>query len=197
MIRRRGISMVATVVLLSVVCVSAASASTSATAVLKSEALSIAQMPKGWTAQQPTYNLRMGCLSQLLEPKGVTRTHLVEVHYQGKGDVPQLIETLTTYNNTPLAYRKIAAASASCKRVSGTLKGYPVTGTVRTLALARQGNESVAYLIAMAGQHLRFQADYVIARKGNVVVTVIEGNVPTVNLTQFRNFVSTAVARVK
>lgn len=34
-------------------------------------------------------------------------------------------------------------------------------------------------------------------RKGNVVVTVIEGNLPTVNLTQFRNFVATAVARVK
>jgi hypothetical protein len=96
-----------------------------------------------------------------------------------------------------LAYRKIAADIAGCKRVAGTLKGYAVAGTVRLISAPRYGNASVVYLLVLSGKDVTFQSDYAIVRKDNVVVGVLEGNYPSVSTSQFRNFVVAAIAKVK
>jgi hypothetical protein len=194
---RFGLSVLAAMAVFLATVVSTGSAASTAVTSLKAEALSIQQMPAGWTVRQPTYDVRMGCLTQLLEPKGVKETQYVEAYYLGKGDLPQLVETLTTYTNTPLAYTKIAADIANCKKVSGTLKGYAVTGTLRAMASSRYGNASVVYLLTLSGKHVSWQSDYAIVRKGNVVVAVLEGNYPAVSSLQFHNFVVAAVAKVK
>jgi hypothetical protein len=139
----------------------------------------------------------MGCLTNLLEPSGVKETHIVEVYYLGRGDLPQLIETLTTYSNAQVAYQRITAKIASCKKIAGDLKGYAVTGTVRPMSSPHYGNASVVYLLALSGKRVTFQSDYALVRKGNVVVAVLEGNYPSVSTLQFRNFVAAAVAKVK
>ena len=188
---------VATAVLtISTAMASPGSAAPLASKTLKGEALGLAQMPARWTAQPPSYEVRMGCLTGLLEPKGVKQTQFVEAHFEGKGGLPQLIETLSTYSNSTLAYQKIAAKVASCKKVTGTLKGYPVSGTLRAVTSPKYGNARALYLIAMSGQHLSWQSYYALVRKGNVVVTVLEGNLPKVDAAQFRGFVTKALARV-
>lgn len=173
------------------------SAGATSVAQLRAEALSIHQMPAGWAARQPTEDVRMGCLTHLLEPKGVKETHFVEVYYLGKGDLPLLVETMTTYSSAKAAYKKIAASIAGCRKVAGVLKGYPVTGTLRPLRIPHYGNASVAYLISLSGKHVTVKVDYAIVRKGSVIVALLEGNYPSVNLGQFRSFVVKAVSRVK
>ena len=163
---------------------------------LRSEALSIHQMPTGWSARQPTEDLRMGCLTHLLEPKGVKETHFEEVYFLGVGSLPLLVETMTTYSSITAAYKKIKASIAGCRNVAGVLKGYPVTGTVRPLRMPHYGNASVVYLITLSGKHLTVRSDYAIVRKGGVILALLEGNYPVVNLGQFESFLSKAVARV-
>jgi hypothetical protein len=164
---------------------------------LRAEALSIHQMPAGWTARQPTEDIRMGCLSNLLAPKGVRETHFEEVYYLGAGDLPLLVETMTTYSSTTAAYKKIAASIAGCRNVSGELKGYPVTGTVRPMRMPRFGSASVVYSITLSGKHITVRSDYAIVRKGGVILALLEGNYPSVSLSQFHGFLTKAVTRVK
>ena len=57
------------------------------------------------------------------------------------------------------------------------------------------GNASVVYLITLSGKHITVRSDYAIVRKGGVVLAVLEGNYPAVSLSQFRSFVTKAVAR--
>ena len=164
---------------------------------LRTEALSIHQMPHGWTARQPTEDLRMGCLTHLLEPKGVKEMHFEEVYFLGVGSLPLLVETMTTYSNVTAAYKKIAASIAGCRKVAGVLKGYPVTGTVHPLRMPHYGNASVVYLITLSGKHITVRSDYAIVRKGGVILALLEGNYPAVSLGQFQSFLVKAVARVK
>ena len=191
------ISAVLVVSVLLFVVVGIAPAAATSMAQLRAEARSIHQMPAGWTAQRPTEDLRMGCLTHLLEPKGVKETHFEEVYFLGRGSLPLLVETMTTYSSVTAAYKKIAADIASCHSVSGVLKGYPVTGTVRQLRMPHYGNASVVYSITLAGKHVTVGSDYAIVRKGGVVVAVLEGNYPAVSLSQFEGFVTKAVAKVK
>jgi hypothetical protein len=164
---------------------------------LRTEALSIHQMPPGWTARQPAEDLRMGCLTHLLEPNGVTETHFEEVYFLGVGSLPLLVETMTTYSNVTAAYKKVAASIANCQKVAGVLKGYPVTGTVRPLRMPHYANASVVYLITLSGKHITVRSDYAIVRKGGVILALLEGNYPAVSLGQFQSFLIKAVARVK
>lgn len=191
------LSAVLAVAVLLYIVVGIAPAAATSMARLRAEALSIHQMPAGWTARQPTEDLRMGCLTHLLEPKGVKETHFEEVYFLGVGSLPLLVETMTTYSSVTAAYKYIAASIAGCHSVAGVLKGYPVTGTVRPLRTPHYGNASVAYSITLAGKHITVGSDYAIVRKGSVVVAVLEGNYPAVSLSQFERFLTKAVARVK
>jgi len=64
---------------------------------LRAEALSVGQMPAGWTASAPRRDPRLGCLASLLEPKGVKETHRVQVFHLGRRDLPLFDETMTTH----------------------------------------------------------------------------------------------------
>lgn len=175
----------------------AGAASTPTMAQLKAQAITLAQMPKGWTAHALPEDPRLGCLARVLEPAGVTETHLAEVYYLAPGDYPIFDETLSTYSNATLAYAKISASLAHCRTVSGDLRGFPVTGTVTRLAVPRYGNASVAYAISLAGKHITVKSDYLVVRKGKVVLGILEGSYPSVSLAQFRSLAAVAVTRAK
>ena len=195
--RRAGASVMIAMVVLSAIFAGIGPAAATSMAQLRSEALSIHQMPAGWIARQPTEDIRMGCLSHLLEPKGVKETQFEEVYYLGAGDLPLLVETMTTYSSATVAYKKIAASIAGCRNVAGVLKGYPVTGTVRPMRMAHYGNASIGYLITLSGKHVTVRSDYAIVRKGGVILALLEGNYPSVSLSQFQGFLSKAVTKVK
>jgi hypothetical protein len=72
-----------------------------------------------------------------------------------------------------------------------------VKGTVRRLSLSRYGNASVAYSIVVVGKHVTVKADYLIVRKGSVILGILEGNYPSVNLSQFLGLAAKAVAKIK
>jgi hypothetical protein len=164
---------------------------------LSAQALSINQLPSGWIAASDAGNTGAGCLANLLEPPGITQTQVAEVYFVHSGDLPFLDEKLATYSNTKKAFTKISSTIAACHHPSGPYKGYHVTGTVTKWSFSKQGNASIAYqMVFTTTTHLTIDYDYVIARKKNAIVAVLEGNYPAVSSSQFRSLVTVAMAKV-
>ena len=195
--RLGGIPTVVAGIVFSLLSCSTMSGAATSTAKLKAEALTIHQMPKGWTASVPRGDPRLGCLTSLMEPKGVTETHKVQVFFYGRSAYSLFDETISTYSSAATAYKKIAASIASCRKLQGLLDGFPVTGTVSRLSVPHYGNASVAYSISLKGKTKTVKADYLIVRQGSVILGILEGGYPSVNLTQFRSLAAQAVSKAK
>ena len=68
-------------------------------------------MPAGWT-QSISTSEGVGCVHDLLEPKGVTQTRTAQVYFLGTVDeLPRFDEKIATYSNTKSAYKKVIATS--------------------------------------------------------------------------------------
>jgi len=169
----------------------------SSTASLRAQAVTIHQMPAGWVAEAPRGDPRLGCLAALLAPKGVKETHQQQVFFAAAKGYPIFDETITTYSKVKVAYKKVAAAIASCRTFKGVLKGYPVVGTLRPLVVPHYGTARVAYLVTVSGKSITVKSDYLIVRKGNDILGILEGSYPAVSFAQFQHFAALAVARAK
>jgi hypothetical protein len=164
---------------------------------LRAQVLSVNQLPSGWLEASDTGNTGAGCLANLLEPPGVDQTAVAEVYFVHSGELPFLDEKLVTYSNTKRAFAEIASAIAECHHPSGPYKGYEVAGTVTKWHFAKEGNASVAYqMVFTTTTHVTIDYDYVIARKKNVVVALLEGCYPAVSKLQFSQFEAMAMAKV-
>ncbi len=103
---------------------------------LTKQVLSLNQMGTGWFAESNS-NTGVGCLHDLLEPSGVTQTHVAEVYFVHTSDVPFVDEKIATYSNAKTAFKKIAATIAGCPNPSGPYKGYTSNGTVTKIPFPR------------------------------------------------------------
>jgi hypothetical protein len=164
---------------------------------LSAETLSIAQLPAQWYATSTSDN-GVGCLMNLLEPSGIHQTQEAEIYFFHEGGFPFLDEKLATYSNAKKAFKKIASTIAACHDPKGPFKGYEVTGTVSPLSFPKVATASISYSMVFTTQATRASIyyDYVIARKKNVIVAVLEGSYPAVSMAQFSGFVTLALAKV-
>lgn len=187
---------VATLLAVMVLVISAAMTAGASGRSLSTQVLNINQLPSGWFVASDSGNGGAGCLANLLEPAGVTQTQVAEGYFVHSGDIPFLDEKLATYSNARKAFAKIASTISACHHPSGPYKGYQVTGTVTKWSFPKQGNASIAYhMIFTTTTHLTVDYDYVIARKKNVIIAVLEGNYPAVSLSQFSGFETMAMAK--
>jgi hypothetical protein len=170
----------------------AASASPS----LNTQTITQSSMPAGWSLENNGDN-GVGCLHNLLEPKGIKQTSVGEVYYLHSGGLPFLDEKLATYANATKAFKKIASTIAACHSPSGPFKGYQTTGTVTPLSYPKVASQSVAYqMVFKTSTNVTIYYDYVIARKNKVIVAVLEGSYPAVSSSQFAGFVTLALSKV-
>ncbi len=188
---------VSTVVTIAVLSMATSVSSGASGAPLSSQVLSVNQLPSGWYAASDAGNTGTGCLAELLEPPGITQTQAAEVYFVHSGDLPFLDEKLATYSNAKKAFAKISSTIAACHHPSGPYQGYQVTGTVTKWSFSTPGIASVAYqMVFTTTTHLTIYYEYVIARKKNAIVAVLEGGYPSVDTTQFAGFVKAALSRV-
>ncbi len=189
----RGIA----VVLAGVVTTSASAVIVGASSVnLSAETLSINQMPAQWFAASTSDN-GVGCLMNLLEPPGIHQTQEAEIYFFHESGFPFLDEKLATYSNAKKAFKKIASTIAACHDPKGLFKGLEVTGTVSPMSFPKVATASVSYsMVFTSTTTATIDYHYVIARKNNVVVAVLEGSYPAVSGTQFRGSVTMALAKV-
>jgi hypothetical protein len=164
---------------------------------LSTQLLSVSQLPSGWSVASDTGNTGAGCLANLLEPSGIAQTQVSEVYFVHSGNLPFLDEKVATYSSVKKAFTKIASTIAGCHHPSGPYKGYQFTGTVTKWSYPTQGSASIAYhMVFTTTTHLTVYYDYVIARKKNAIVAVLEGGYPDVSSSQFSGLVHKALAKV-
>ena len=174
----------------------------SATARLSSELISATQMPKGWSVTNPTGSVQAGCLSDVvglshvLFVKGIKQSSSAKIFFEDNQSIPAAAEMLTTYADATLAYTKIVASLNACKHVSGDILGKTVTGTMKTKVFAHYGNESQAFTANTLIMGNKIDVDVLIARKGNVIVGVMEGGLPGFSVHQFQGLIAKAVAKI-
>ena len=164
---------------------------------LSSELLSIDQMPTGWSIDNSSGGGGVGCLSTIMEPKGIMQTSSASVSIDDNGNPPLLAEKLVTFTNASMGYKKIVATMNACKHVSGSSGGTKVTGTIGQMSFPHYGNASTAFSVNLVVQSTNYDEVYVVVRKGNIVMGIAEADYPPVDVSQFQGFVVKALSRVK
>jgi hypothetical protein len=166
---------------------------------LSNELLSVNQMPTGWSVDNSSSGggSGVGCLSKILEPKGVKQTSNASVEFDDNGNTPLVSEKLATFSNAQTAFTKVVATLNSCKRVSGTSGGEKATGSIGQMSFPHYGDESAAYSLSLSAQGTTLGDDLLIVREGKVVMGIQEADLPPVDVSQFQTIVATALADIR
>ena len=170
-------------------------AASASTPNLSAKLLSIGQMPTGWAVYNEPSN-GLGCLANILEPKGIKQTASASVEFENNGSVPAVVERLSTFANATTAYQKIVANLAGCKHLSGTTNGQKFSGTVGQASFPHYGNASAAFEATFTIQGESLGEDILIVRKGSIVMGIAEGDYPPVDVSQFQGFVAKAIKKL-
>ena len=108
-----------------------------------------------------------------------------------------MAEKLATYSNTSSAYKKIVTTITNCKSFSGKYQGLKMVGTVGQMSFRTYGTSSAAFAVDFTYAGTAVYEDSLIIRKGNVVMSIDEGNLSPVNVKQFQGFVVKALAKLR
>jgi hypothetical protein len=174
----------------------AATPASASTPKLSAILLDIGQMPTGWVVDSAGGN-GLGCLANILEPKGVKQTAKASVEFDDNGSLPGVAEGLATFSNAITGYKKIDSKLNACKRLSGTSGGQRFNGTVGQMSFPHYGNASAAFQASITIEGSIIAEDIVIVRKGTIVMGLDEGNLASVKVSQFQGFVKKAVAKIR
>ncbi len=174
----------------------ASSAATISQAKLDGELLNASQMPTGWTTSV-TSSEGVGCVHDLLEPKGFTQTRTAQAYFLGDVDhLPLFDEKIATYSNTKNAYKTIIAHINACHTLRGTFDGLAVSGSVGPASFRRVGDASAAYAMTVTDARGTLHYYYLITRKGNVLAAFLEGSYPEVIPSEFQDLVNAGVKKL-
>jgi hypothetical protein len=159
---------------------------------LRSRLLSGGQVPAGWTVSDAP-GAGIGCPANLLESSGPKPTGLAQVEFDDHGAIPAVIERLATYRDASTGYRSAVARLNGCGRLSGSISGEPVAGTIRSAAFPHYGEESAFFDARFTIANEPVDDGILVERTDNVVMEIDEGGVAPVDRSQFEHFVSRAV----
>lgn len=163
---------------------------------LSGELLTTSQMPTGWT-QSFTTSEGVGCVHDLLEPKGVKQTAAAQAYFLGTVDeLPRFDEKIATYSNTKTAYKKVIATINACHTLTGLFDGLQISGSVTSMSFTHYGNASAAYAMTVTDAHGTLHYDYLIVRKGSVLGAFLEGSYPEVVTSEFQSLVKAGVKKL-
>jgi hypothetical protein len=172
------------------------SAATISEAKLTSELLTSSQVPPGWTFSVSTSE-GVGCVHDLLEPRGVTQTHSAQESFLGTVDsLPKFDEKVATYSNTKSAYKKVLAQINGCHTLTGQFDGLAITGSVAPMSFSHYGNASAAFSMTVSDARGTLHYDYLIVRKGSVLAAFLEGGYPQVIPSEFQSLVRAGVKKL-
>jgi hypothetical protein len=76
------------------------------------------------------------------------------------------------------------------------LDGNKTTGTVGQMSFPHYGDTSEAFAVNLTVQSTTAYEDLLIVRKGTIVMGIDEGNLVSVNVSQFQGFVKKAIKKV-
>lgn len=162
---------------------------------LKSELLSLSQLPKHWVAASAEDPELPGCNATAF-PTNHTTLASTTFDYGALKGFPQIVEVLAIYENVDKAFDSLAAGLNDCKNAKGSKNGKPFATTVSKLAFSSYGDQSAAYQGSVRFSGFSFAVDVLIVRKGKVLLELQEGNTSTVSTSAFHGLATTAVRKL-
>jgi hypothetical protein len=186
------LTLAAVVVLLA----TAASASAVTTNQLKSKALSLANMPAGWSvrtsAGSAAANTRCLKLLKAPIPHEVKTNILFE-----DGNLPALEESLESGSGLDARYSKLKNDLTGCRSISFTSGGQTFHGTARAMSFPTFGDQSGAFAFAFSDQGLKVGADVVLFKVGSIIGEVLYEELGPPNTSQLQAFMTEAVNKIE
>ena len=167
----------------------------SATVKLRSELLTLSQLPKGWLSSSPSSTAVFGCNASVL-PANPTVQASAGFNVGALKGFPLLTEVLASYKNVDAAFNALTSGLSGCTHISGTRDGNPVSGTLSKMSFGTYGDQSAAYHVSVNLQGSSLVADILVVRKGNVLLELEEGNSGSISASGFESFSKSAVKRL-
>jgi hypothetical protein len=159
--------------------------------------LTVKEMPSGWSVDSSIRGSGLGCLSSLMEPKGIDQTAKATIHFDVKGGPPEVSERLATYSGLGrVAFTKIVAKLNACRYFSGLADGEEYSESVGQMAFSHYGNQSAAFTSDLNVEGTTLGEDIIIVRKKSVLIGLSESAFGSPDIRQFRGFVGEAFAKV-
>jgi hypothetical protein len=174
---------------------------------LRSELLTVRDLPAGWaisdksasTANDASSSDEPSCFKSIDDDQdpGAGELHAkAEFHY-GHG-VPLLLED--TFQDPRVSatalYALVTKLFSACKDLSITDKGKKITGTIGVASPPRVGDQSSAYALTFPIDGLTLGIDLLIARKGDAVMLLLYGGLGKPMASDLEPFAAKAVDRI-
>jgi hypothetical protein len=161
-----------------------------------SELLQTKNLSFGWTVHKIRSDYGVGCLKPLASRK-LAFTSRASRTFVDDGNPPELTEILALSNGPAALYRSVAASLSKCHVVKSYFARHRLKGTVRALSLRRYGAASRAYIAKATVEGALLSEDVVIIETAHGMIAVAEGNVGSVSLGQFEDFIGDALRRIE
>jgi hypothetical protein len=163
---------------------------------LKAKALSLQDLPAGWTVDRSTSGgvTATGCLKPLgAVPKHANR---VAVDYTD-GQFPDLQETLVSGNGSVARLRTYRALLTKCTHVTLVAGGHTITATIRPISFGTGVAGSSTFTITFVVQGQEYGLEIVLLRIGSVVASVGYGNTGAPDPAQMKPFLFAAIVKIE
>jgi hypothetical protein len=142
--RRLGV-VLSLVALVSIASLPAGAASKS----LKTELLTLSQLPKGWLSASPSAIELPGCKASA-QPAKWTAQATAHFDYRVLEGFPEVNEVLATYKDVTVAFDSLTAGLDGCKHVTAVKHGMKLAVTITSINLKGYGDQSAAYKLSLS-----------------------------------------------
>jgi hypothetical protein len=166
--------------------------------VLKSQLLTISDMPVGWSVDNSSSagGTIKGCETHVFS----SQPNKVKAAYQGSANgFPSTKEFIVGYvdDQAKADYTRVANHFNSCKTVTISAEGKSYSGTVGAMSLGRSyGDQSSAWQFSIDVQGFTLGVDSVLVMKGNENMSLNYGDIGTPDLATVRSLVAKATAKL-
>jgi hypothetical protein len=166
---------------------------------LKSQLLSVAEVPVGWAVDNSSDKSDDSdtppCFKHV---KSTLHTSdRAEVRFVKGTDLPTLQQSLGYFGSSAAGtYQAGAAVINSCKDISFTNGGHRISGSIGALSFPKLGQQSSAWQFVLSTEGVTFGIDVVLVQKGSELTELIYADIGTPDIDEATLLARKAVAKM-
>lgn len=168
---------------------------------LKLKALSLSDMPIGWSVDNSSSgggpSNAGGCLKVLGSAKPTKQSPHVNVAYEGGPTAPALVESVSEGKVATTDYAHLVKILNGCTTVSLTEHGVTIKGAAGALNLPTVGQQSHAYVFNFTVNGINLGLDVVAFRAGPIIGTLGYMNIGPTDTSTIQGFADEAAAKAE
>lgn len=168
------------------------------TADLRSQLLSVSDLPTGWSVDSSSSDdsAAPACLRQV---KAITHTaERAEAYFIKGTDLPTLGDSIGNYASAAVARQKFTSATAilnACRDISFDLNGTHITGSLGAMSFPKFGDQSAAWQMTLSAEGETAGGDAVLIQKGQEMTLLLLLDLSP-STDDLQAFCTTAVAKL-